>query len=90
MNILDKRGAEVSYYDPYVPAIKPTREHPHWAGTRSVTWDSETVGRFDAVIIATNHAEVDYEELANWAQCIVDTRNAMAEIKTEEGQVWKA
>ena len=35
---------------------------------------------FDAVIIATNHQAVNYQELADWAQCIVDTRNAMAGI----------
>ena len=35
-------------------------------------------------------AEVDYQELSDWAACIVDTRNAMAEIETTEGQVWKA
>jgi UDP-N-acetyl-D-glucosamine dehydrogenase len=90
MDLLKGRGADVSYYDPYVPVIKPTREHPHWAGTRSVSWDGETVGGFDAVIIATNHAEIDYEELANWASCIVDTRNAMTGIETKDGQVWKA
>jgi UDP-N-acetyl-D-glucosamine dehydrogenase len=35
MDMLTKRGAEVSYHDPYVPVIRPTREHPHWAGVRS-------------------------------------------------------
>src|SRR5947207_11699163 len=32
MDLLMKRGAEVAYYDPYVPVIKSTREHPHFAG----------------------------------------------------------
>ena len=36
MNLLSKRGAEVDYYDPYVPAIKSTGEHAHWAGKKSV------------------------------------------------------
>ena len=45
MDLLKERGAEVAYYDPYVPVIRPTREHPHWAGTRSVSWDRETVRR---------------------------------------------
>jgi UDP-N-acetyl-D-glucosamine dehydrogenase len=90
MDLLKKRGAEVAYYDPYVPVIHPTREHSHWAGTRSVGWDHETLEGFDAVIIATNHRCVDYEELADWSQCIVDTRNAMAGVETKSGQVWKA
>jgi len=90
MNLLSSRGAEVAYYDPYVPIIRPTREHPHWAGTKSVNWKQETVASFDAVIIATNHLCVNYEELAKWSSCIVDTRNAMALVKTKPGQVWKA
>lgn len=90
MDLLNKRGAEVAYHDPYVPVIRPTREHPHWAGTKSVIWNRETVERFDAVIIATNHQSVNYRELANWSPCIVDTRNAMVGVPTKPGQVWKA
>src|SRR5271156_5300602 len=36
METLKSRGAAVAYYDPYVPVIRPTREHAHWAGVRSV------------------------------------------------------
>jgi UDP-N-acetyl-D-glucosamine dehydrogenase len=90
MDLLGERGADVSYHDPYVAVIPKTREHPHWAGTRSLGWNRETVESFDVVIIATNHQAVNYQELADWAQCIVDTRNAMAGVKTKPGQVWKA
>ncbi|HVY71153.1 MAG TPA: nucleotide sugar dehydrogenase [Verrucomicrobiae bacterium] len=90
MEMLKKRGARVSYYDPHVPVIRPTREHPQWAGTRSVAWDQATLAGFDAVLVATAHAVVNYQELAEWSPCIVDTRNAMAGIKTSTGQVWKA
>jgi UDP-N-acetyl-D-glucosamine dehydrogenase len=34
MELLKQRGAEVAYYDPYVPIIRPTRDHPQWAGTK--------------------------------------------------------
>ncbi len=90
MDLLKDRGASVAYYDPYVPVIRPTREHFHWAGTPSVAWNRETVQGFDAVLLATNHQSVNYQELADWAPCIVDTRNAMAAFKTKAGQVWKA
>ena len=90
MEILKSRGAEVAYYDPYVPVIRPTREHAHWTGTRSVSWNRETVQSFDAVIISTNHQAVSYLELAEWSPCIVDTRNAMAGVASKAGQVWKA
>jgi UDP-N-acetyl-D-glucosamine dehydrogenase len=90
MEMLKNRGASVAYHDPYVPVIKPTREHPHWAGTKSVAWDAATIGGFDLVLLATNHACVDYRQLAEWAPCIVDTRNAMNGIPTVPGQVSKA
>lgn len=90
MQMFKARGAEVCYYDPYVPVIRMTREHAHWAGTKSVEWNRETVRGFDAVVIATNHKSVNYLELADWSPCIVDTRNAMAGIATKPGQVWKA
>jgi UDP-N-acetyl-D-glucosamine dehydrogenase len=90
MDLLKKRGADVSYYDPYVPVIRPTREHGHWTGTKSVAWNREVLQSFDLVLISTNHAAVDYKELAGCAKCIVDTRNAMAAIPTRPGQVWKA
>jgi len=90
MSLLKDRGAEVEYYDPYVPVIKPTREHSHLAGKESVKWNRESIGDFDLVLIATNHGSVNYQELADWAQCIVDTRNAMASTPTEPGKVWKA
>jgi UDP-N-acetyl-D-glucosamine dehydrogenase len=90
MEMLSQRGAKVSYHDPYVPVIRPTREHGHWAGTKSVEWNRQTVSGFDLVLISTNHASVNYQELADWAECIVDTRNAMAGIASRPGQVWKA
>jgi UDP-N-acetyl-D-glucosamine dehydrogenase len=90
MELLKQRGVAVGYYDPYVPVIRPTREHPHWAGTASVVWDRATIGGFDAVVISTAHACVNYQELADWAQCIVDTRNAMTSLRVASGRVWKA
>ena len=34
-----REGAGVAYHDPHIPVIRQTREHPHWAGTKSVKWD---------------------------------------------------
>lgn len=90
LELFKKHGAEVSYYDPYVPIIRPTREHPHWAGVKSVTWDKNTISSFDAVVIATGHDVINYQELADWSPCIVDTRNAMSKAKVKPDQVWRA
>jgi UDP-N-acetyl-D-glucosamine dehydrogenase len=90
MDLLKQQGAEVAYYDPHVPVVRPTREHAHWAGAKSVSWNRETIAGFDLVLISTAHRAVNYEELADWAQCIVDTRNAMINYSAEAGKVWKA
>jgi UDP-N-acetyl-D-glucosamine dehydrogenase len=55
-----------------------------------VTWDRETISGFDVVVIATRHDAVDYRELAEWARCIVDTRNAMADVDVPPGKLLKA
>lgn len=90
LDLLKARGAKVAYHDPHVPVIKPTREHPHWAGMKSVKWNRQTIAAFDAVLIATAHDAVNYQQLADWARLIVDTRNVMAKSKTAAGNVWKA
>ena len=87
---LKQRGAIVAYHDPHVPAIRQTREHAQWAGTKSVPWTRPTISGFDLVVIATAHSCVNYQELGNWAQCIVDTRNLTASVEVASGKVWKA
>jgi UDP-N-acetyl-D-glucosamine dehydrogenase len=90
LDLLKHRGAHVDYYDPHVPVIRPTREHPHWAGTRSVEWRQQVIASYDLVLISTAHKTVNYQELADWAQGIVDTRNAMAGCTVAPGKLWKA
>lgn len=90
MELLEQRHAEVDYYDPYIPVIKPTREHAQFAGKKSVEWNRTTIQNYDVVLIATNHSCVNYRDLADWSPCIVDTRNAMASIPASSGKIWKA
>src|SRR5438477_4781706 len=90
MDLLSERGATVEYHDPYIRMIRPTREHARFAGKKSVDWNAGNIASFDLVLIATNHAQVNYQQLADWAHCIVDTRNAMASVQVAPGKVWKA
>jgi UDP-N-acetyl-D-glucosamine dehydrogenase len=90
MDLLKQRGAEITYFDPHIPEIHPTREHGHWTGTKSIAWNKEAISKFDVVVISTAHKAVNYDELAQWANCIVDTRNAMASVKVSAEKVWKA
>src|SRR6266516_7643169 len=55
LDLLKERGANVAYYDPYIPVIGPTREHAEWKGVKSVQWDRRTISSFDVALIATAH-----------------------------------
>ncbi|MBI3416411.1 MAG: nucleotide sugar dehydrogenase [Verrucomicrobia bacterium] len=90
MDALKQRGALVDYFDPFIPQIPPTREHIQWQGHKSIEWKQATLSLFDAAVIMTAHTEVNYQELADWTACIVDTRNVLAQVRTKAGQVWKA
>jgi UDP-N-acetyl-D-glucosamine dehydrogenase len=68
-----KHGAQVSYYDPYCPVVRPTREHPQFAGIPSVK--ESDIGRdFDAAIITTAHDCVDHNALVAQLPLVIDTR----------------
>ena len=90
LDLFKERGAKLAYFDPHVPVIRPSREHSHWAGVKSVPWTQKSISSYDAVVICTNHKKANNQELADWAQVIVDTRNAMADVKVKAGKVWKA
>ena len=83
-------GAEVNYYDPHVPEIGKTREHMEWAGKKSLEWSEDNLGKQDIVVIATNHSAVDYNELVEQSDLIVDTRNALRDSPFRSGQVFRA
>ena len=77
MERLLARGASVDYHDPHVAQIGQTREHPELAGRQSVALSADAVQQYNAVLIATDHDDVDYELIATRARLVVDTRNAM-------------
>ncbi len=78
IELLEERGASVSYHDPFIPEIPATRKHHALAGRKSEALSSASVPNFDAVLICADHDAVDYDMLAEYAVLIVDTRNAMA------------
>jgi UDP-N-acetyl-D-glucosamine dehydrogenase len=76
MELLEKRGAEISFHDPLVPEIPRLREHPEFGGRKSVALDRASLQRFDAALIATDHDAVDYRLVVESCPLVVDTRNA--------------
>ncbi len=81
IEILRGFGAKVSYYDPYIPEMKPTREYGNLLGMRSVSFDANVLSGFDAALIVTDHDAVDYEALVTHSKLVVDTRNVTKSVR---------
>jgi UDP-N-acetyl-D-glucosamine dehydrogenase len=73
--LLDKK-ADVRYYDPYIPVFKWEKE-----SLRSVK-DLGGLGRYDAAVIVTDHACIDYARLVKESKLVIDSRNATGGIKS--------
>jgi UDP-N-acetyl-D-glucosamine dehydrogenase len=73
IKLLEERGAEVVYHDPYVPSF---REDGH--ERTSVPFSDQELARADAVVIITDHTSIDYQRVVDVAPLVVDTRNATA------------
>jgi UDP-N-acetyl-D-glucosamine dehydrogenase len=88
MELIEKGGAAVDYSDPYIPKLKKTRKFSF--GKTSVKLTPRNIKSFDAVVIVTDHANVDYKLLEKHAKLIVDTRNALQKIGVRNGNICKA
>lgn len=77
---LEKEGAKVVYFDPFVPEY---REHGEIKkGETELT--TELVQSVDLVIVTTAHTNVDYSFVQQHAKAIFDTKNAMKNVKNRE------
>jgi UDP-N-acetyl-D-glucosamine dehydrogenase len=72
---LRELGANVDYHDPHIPRTVPVRKHD--LGMTSVKLTPDAVRAYDAVVIVTDHRDVDYGMIAESAGLIIDTRDAM-------------
>ncbi|MDI6692636.1 MAG: nucleotide sugar dehydrogenase [Anaerosomatales bacterium] len=78
IELLRAKGADVVYHDPYVPElVVDGLAVPH------VALDAGTVSSADALVVVTNHSNVDYGLIAEHARLVLDTRNAMRDHRTE-------
>ncbi len=90
MELLEARGAKVSYHDPLVPEILPLREHPEFVGRRSVPLDAAALKTYDAALICTDHDGIDYRLISASCPLVIDTRNAYARIGLHTANIVKA
>lgn len=76
IDILQKRGIDVSYHDPLIPYLKVN----HAFNLRSVELNKAALAKFDCVIIATDHTTLDYRLILKNSRLIFDSRNVYRNI----------
>ncbi len=82
IDLLVKKGALVSYYDPYLPYL-----NIHDINLKSVLFNKDSFKTSDCVVIVTDHSNVDYKFIAKNSRLIVDTRNTLKGIKNRSNIV---
>lgn len=87
---LHTKHAHVDYYDPHVPIVHKSREHPLINGKASIAWTKESLSSYDAVLICTDHDTIDYDFLLANSKLVVDTRNATQRTTGKKENVIKA
>ena len=81
IRILKEKGASVRYNDPLVPLAISHRKHFRMRSTKIT---AASLGKYDCVLIATDHSAYDYGWIVRNSQLVVDTRNATAGIKSRK------
>jgi UDP-N-acetyl-D-glucosamine dehydrogenase len=90
IELIERRGGGVDYHDPFVLEIPRTRAHADLAGRRSVALTAETLARYDAIVIATDHDIIDWPHVVQHARLVIDTRNVCARHGAQASNVVKA
>ncbi|MBK9241864.1 MAG: nucleotide sugar dehydrogenase [Acidobacteria bacterium] len=83
--LLMKKGARVTYHDPFAPFI----DGLHWPGAvdmSSVPLTPAAMAAADCVVVLTDHRQFDFKDVVKYARLVVDTRHA---IKTDHPHVFK-
>lgn len=73
--LLNKK-AYVDYFDPYIKVIPKMRQHQNLHNIFSISLTMESLEKYDAVIICTDHDNINYQLIIEHSKLIVDTRNA--------------
>jgi UDP-N-acetyl-D-glucosamine dehydrogenase len=87
LELLEERGAVLSYHDPHIPRL-PSMRHYRVPQLASQPLTAEYLGSQDCVVVVTDHSAVDYKLVAEHSQLVVDTRNAMREVLGHN--IWRA
>ena len=82
IRLLEQRGAHVEFHDPFVLEF---REDGH--SRKGVELSDEMLRWADAIVIVTDHQEVDYQRVIDHATLVVDTRNVCATLRPGRARV---
>ncbi|MDB5321968.1 MAG: nucleotide sugar dehydrogenase [Phycisphaerales bacterium] len=85
---LEHLGAEVDYHDPHVPATHKMRHHD--LQMKSIELSPAALKQYDCILIATHHAAYDWQMVADHSVLIVDTRNALKNVKGKRDHIVQA
>jgi UDP-N-acetyl-D-glucosamine dehydrogenase len=80
---LQKKHAKVNYYDPHVPFI--TVDKRQIKSLKKI--NKSILKKYDCVVIITDHSKINYKLVAKEAKLILDTRNALRNIKSKKDNV---
>ncbi|HIG30171.1 MAG TPA: nucleotide sugar dehydrogenase [Verrucomicrobiales bacterium] len=72
MKLLKEKGAELDYSDPFFDSFPKMREYKF--DLKSIEPIEENIRKYDCVIIATDHSQLDYDLIRKSAKIIIDTR----------------
>ncbi|PYS38403.1 MAG: hypothetical protein DMG14_17785 [Acidobacteria bacterium] len=89
MELLQHRGAILSYHDPYISQLHKMRAYD-FSHMRSVELTEQTLGQVDVVLIATDHSSFDYQWIVDHAPLVLDTRNATRTITRGREKIYRA
>ncbi|MBT5831965.1 MAG: nucleotide sugar dehydrogenase [Candidatus Latescibacteria bacterium] len=84
LEMLQEKGAKVSYHDPFIPKIQIDM-----LDLACVDLDEARLKKADCVVITTHHSAYDYEWIVQQARCVVDTRNATKHVRGAKSNVVK-
>ncbi|HKB42184.1 MAG TPA: nucleotide sugar dehydrogenase [Gemmataceae bacterium] len=88
LEMLQKRGAVVSYNDPHVPTLPRMRHHSIQQDSQDLT--PVFLAGQDCVIVVTDHSAYDFAEIVRHSRVVVDTRNATAGCEGNGCRIYKA
>ncbi|MGB1926614.1 MAG: nucleotide sugar dehydrogenase [Rubripirellula sp.] len=88
LDLLIQRGADVTYSDPHVPSL-PQMRHHDLPAMNSASLSAGFLAQQDAVLIATDHSDFDYDFIVQHSNLVIDTRNATELVKEGREKIRK-